>query len=124
MFDDPIHCPCCSRPVQGSLSADLLALALDLTPAQGAILRAVSAGNGHAVPTDSILRAIYEDEDNPPDHSRQYATFKEKLSLMRTRLAGAGLAIENVGRGEGYRRITIQKTDALASQGDSHRIIR
>lgn len=107
MFDDPIHCPCCARPVQGSMSADLLGLALGLTPVQEAILRTVSAGKGQAVPTDSILRAIYRDDDNPPDPSRQYATFKEKLSIMRSRLAGAGLAIENVGRGEGYRLVRV-----------------
>jgi hypothetical protein len=53
MFHDPISCPCCSRPVQGSMSADLLALALGLTPVQEAILRAVSAGKGQAVPTDT-----------------------------------------------------------------------
>lgn len=105
MFDDPICCPCCSRPAQGSMSADLLGMALALTPVQEAILKAVIAGKGQPVPTEAILRAIYHDDDNPPDHSRQYATFKEKLSLMRTRLAGAGLAIENVGRGEGYRLV-------------------
>ena len=54
---------------------------------------------------DSILWAIYGDDDNPPDLSRRYATFKEKLSIMRSRLADAGLAIEYVGRSEGYRLV-------------------
>lgn len=120
MFDNPIDCPCCSRPVQGSLSADLLGLALGLTPVQTAILAAVIAGKGQAVPIERILRAICRDDDNPPDPSRQYATFKEKLCLMRPLLAGARLAIENVGRGEGYRLVRL--TDGVVKNESSDHI--
>ena len=56
------------------------------------------AGRGEPVPVDRILAAIYPDEREAPNRSRQYATFKERLCLMRGKLARVGLAVENVGR--------------------------
>lgn len=110
MWHEPIHCPCCSRPVRGGdLPAELLAMGLGFSPAQGAILKTVMSGHGRPVQTETILRAIYHDDDSPPDPARQYATFKEKLCLMRPKLAGAGLAIENGGRGESYRLVRLAK---------------
>ena len=102
-----LACPCCSRPVRSLPSADLIALALGFTPVQGAILGAVMKGRGLPVPVAAILRAIYADDDDPPDPERQYSTFKEKLCLMRPRLARVGLAVENVGRGDGYRLVRL-----------------
>jgi hypothetical protein len=91
----------------------MLALALGLTPVQAAILRAVMAGRGQPVPTEAILRAIYRDAHDTPDPERMYATFKEKLSLMRPRLARVGLVVENVARFGGYRLI---RMDAAADR--------
>ncbi len=87
----------------------MLALALGLSPVQSAILRAVMAGHGEAVPTDAILSAIYGADPSPPSPARMYATFKEKLSLMRPRLARVGLVVENVGRGDGYRLVRLER---------------
>lgn len=100
-------CPCCGKPVRGLVSADLLELALDLSRVQAAILGAVMAGRGNPVPTEAILRAIYGDRDDPPDPDRMYATFKERLCLLRPKLARVGLAVENVGRREGYRLVRL-----------------
>lgn len=107
---DLIRCPCCGKPVQRP-SAELLALLLGLTPTQSAILRAVMKGRGESVPTETIQRTIYHDDDSPPDADRQYSTFKEKLCLMRPKLARVGLGIENVARGDGFR--LVQVTDEV-----------
>ncbi|MTH33175.1 hypothetical protein GL279_01010 [Paracoccus limosus] len=42
-----------------------------------------------------------------------YATFKEKLSLMRGKLARVGLVVENVARFGGYRLVRL---DAAADR--------
>ena len=99
------ECPCCAQSVPVP-PAYVVAVNSGLTPMETRILEAVWNGKGRPVQTEKIFDRMYEDDpDGGPSPARMYATFKEKLSLLKKKLNGSGVTVENVGRREGYRLV-------------------
>lgn len=100
---EPIPCPCCKHPI----SAPDVEIVIDhfrLPPMQAAVLRAVWRGKGMPVMPERIFNVIYADDpDGGPSPGTMYRNFKVTLCHLRKRLAGTGIAIENVGYAQGYR---------------------
>ncbi|SDL06352.1 hypothetical protein SAMN05428953_12627 [Mesorhizobium muleiense] len=101
----PIDCPCCKQRVTVP-TLDIVIDRYKVTPLEARILGAVWKGKGMPVMTERIFDAMYSDDpDGGPSPTRMYAAFKVALCHLRARLAGSGIAVENVGYRQGYRLI-------------------
>ncbi len=101
----PIPCPCCQQPVRVP-TMDMVIDRYQITPLEGRILGAVWRGRGLPVSTERIFDAIYlDDPDGGPSQKKMYANFKWALCILRKRLAGSGIGIENCGYRRGYRLV-------------------
>lgn len=100
-----IDCPCCRRPV-GVPTLEIIIDHYKVPPVQERILRAVWRGEGRPVQTERIFDEMYRDDpDGGPSQSKMYASFKEGLCHLRSRLKGSGVGVENVGYRQGYRLV-------------------
>lgn len=96
-------CPCCNHRVS-SPTIDLVVMNCDLSPLHERILSVIWNAKGRPVMTDRIFQAMYvDDPEGGPSPNKMYSAFKVALHHLRSRLAGSGVSIENLGYRQGYR---------------------
>jgi hypothetical protein len=103
LTDLRIDCPCCGQSVAG-IPYHLLAMKYDLQPMEERVLKAVWDGGGRPVFAEKIFDEMYvDDPDGGPPVNRMYATMKECMSRIKSKMRGSGVTIENVGYRAGFR---------------------